>query len=97
MAVNALAANARFPMARVSRRLHALESHIGGGGQGAAQQPAGPCLEAQAAGASARAAVDDASHGMTPEQKFFFDLKGYILLPQVLSPSECAEIIAEVD
>lgn len=38
-----------------------------------------------------------AARGMTAEQKFFFDLKGFILLPAVLSPSECSEIIAEVD
>eukprot|EP01043_Picozoa_sp_COSAG02_P019856 COSAG02_NODE_967_length_15586_cov_9.185704_12_plen_300_part_00 len=76
--------------ARMSRRLRALESHIG-----AAQQPPGHSLETQAAAASAQ--VGDASQGMTSEQKFFFDLKGYILLPQVLSRAECAEIIAEVD
>ena len=33
---------------------------------------------------------------MTEEQKFFFDLKGWILLPGVLSPSECDELKAEV-
>lgn len=83
-------------MTRGSRRLRNLESHLGSG-NGAAQPPAcsGHALEARAA-ASVQVGMD-ASQGMTPEQKFFFDLKGYVLLPQVLSPSECAEIIAEVD
>ena len=33
---------------------------------------------------------------MTPEQKFFFDLRGWILLPSVLSESEIEEMKAEV-
>ena len=33
---------------------------------------------------------------MTPEQKFFFDLRGWILLPSVLSASEIGEMKAEV-
>ena len=33
---------------------------------------------------------------MTPEQKFFFDLRGWILLPSVLSDSEIKEMKAEV-
>ncbi len=33
---------------------------------------------------------------MTPEQKFFFDLRGWILLPSVLSPDEVDEMKAEV-
>ena len=33
---------------------------------------------------------------MTPEQKFFFDLKGWILLPAVLSPSDIVKMKAEV-
>ncbi len=33
---------------------------------------------------------------MTPEQKFFFDLRGWILLPSVLSASEIEEMKAEV-
>ena len=33
---------------------------------------------------------------MTPEQKFFFDLKGWILLPSVLSAAEIEEMKAEV-
>ena len=32
---------------------------------------------------------------MTPEQKFFFDLRGWILLPSVLSESEIEEMKAE--
>ena len=38
----------------------------------------------------------DASVPMTPEQKFFFDLRGWILLPSVLSESEIEEMKAEV-
>ncbi|MDD9973016.1 MAG: hypothetical protein OXU27_03370, partial [Candidatus Poribacteria bacterium] len=33
---------------------------------------------------------------MTPEQKFFFDLRGWILLPSVLSEPEIEEMKAEV-
>ena len=33
---------------------------------------------------------------MTPEQKFFFDLRGWILLPSILSDSEIDEMKAEV-
>ena len=33
---------------------------------------------------------------MTPEQKFFFDLHGWILLPSVLSELEIEEMKAEV-
>jgi hypothetical protein len=33
---------------------------------------------------------------MTPEQKFFFDLRGWILLPSVLSAAEIDEMKAEV-
>ena len=33
---------------------------------------------------------------MTPEQKFFFDLRGWILLPAVLSQAEIDEMKAEV-
>ena len=33
---------------------------------------------------------------MTPEQKFFFDLRGWILLPGVLSQPEIDEMKAEV-
>ena len=33
---------------------------------------------------------------MTPEQKFFFDLRGWILLPSVLSAAEIEEMKAEV-
>ena len=33
---------------------------------------------------------------MTPEQKFFFDLRGWILLPSVLSAPEIEEMKAEV-
>ncbi len=82
----------------VSRRLHALSSHIGGGGGHSAKphHPKQSALAAQTVASSA-SEVRTSQKGMTPEQKFFFDLKGYILLPQVLSPSECAEIIAEVD
>ena len=83
----------------VSRRLRTLSSHMGGGGgsHGAnphRQEPS--ALDVQTV-AHPSAEVDASQVGMTPEQKFFFDLKGYILLPRVLSPSECAEIIAEVD
>ena len=38
----------------------------------------------------------DASVPMTPEQKFFFDLRGWILLPSVLSAPEIEEMKAEV-
>ena len=38
----------------------------------------------------------DAPVPMTPEQKFFFDLRGWILLPSVLSASEIEEMKAEV-
>jgi len=38
----------------------------------------------------------DAPVTMTPEQKFFFDLRGWILLPSVLSESEIEEMKAEV-
>ena len=33
----------------------------------------------------------DAPVAMTPEQKFFFDLRGWILLPSVLSEPEIEE------
>ena len=33
---------------------------------------------------------------MTPEQKFFFDLRGWVLLPSVLSESEIEEMKTEV-
>lgn len=33
---------------------------------------------------------------MTDEQRFFFDLKGWILLPAVLSPTEIVDLKAEV-
>ena len=38
----------------------------------------------------------DAPVPMTPEQKFFFDLRGWILLPAVLSETEIEEMKAEV-
>ena len=38
----------------------------------------------------------DAPVPMTPEQKFFFDLRGWILLPAVLSEAEIEETKAEV-
>ena len=38
----------------------------------------------------------DAPVSMTPEQKFFFDLRGWILLPAVLSEAEIEETKAEV-
>ena len=38
----------------------------------------------------------DAPVPMTPEQKFFFDLRGWILLPSVLSAAEIEETKAEV-
>ena len=38
----------------------------------------------------------DAPVPMTPEQKFFFDLRGWILLPSVLSEDEIEETKAEV-
>ena len=38
----------------------------------------------------------DAPVTMTPEQKFFFDLRGWILLPSVLSKAEIEETKAEV-
>ena len=38
----------------------------------------------------------DAPLPMTPEQKFFFDLRGWILLPSVLSEDEIEETKAEV-
>ena len=34
---------------------------------------------------------------MTEEQKFIFDLKGYLLIPSVLTPSEIDEIKSQVD
>ena len=39
---------------------------------------------------------NDATIPMTPEQKFFFDLRGWILLPSILSDSEIEEMKAEV-
>ena len=33
---------------------------------------------------------------MTPEQKFFFDLRGWLLIPEVLSTSEIEKMKAEV-
>lgn len=39
---------------------------------------------------------NDAPVPMTPEQKFFFDLRGWILVPSVLSESEIEEMKAEV-
>ena len=39
---------------------------------------------------------NDAPIPMTPEQKFFFDLRGWILLPSILSDSEIEEMKAEV-
>ena len=38
----------------------------------------------------------DESIPMTPEQKFFFDLRGWILLPSILSDSEIEEMKGEV-
>ena len=38
----------------------------------------------------------DALVPMTPEQKFFFDLRGWILLPSILSAPEIEEMKAEV-
>lgn len=38
----------------------------------------------------------DAPVSMTPEQKFFFDLRGWILLPSVLSEDEIEEMKTEV-
>ena len=40
--------------------------------------------------------VTDAPVPMTPEQKFFFDLRGWILIPSVLSEPEIEEMKAEV-
>ena len=44
---------------------------------------------------SEEAKIDEAIP-MTPEQKFFFDLRGWILLPSILSDSEIEEMKAEV-
>ena len=41
-------------------------------------------------------ALLDAPVPMTSEQKFFFDLRGWILLPAVLSETEIEEMKAEV-
>ena len=38
----------------------------------------------------------DTPVAMTPEQKFFFDLRGWILLPSILSEAEIEEMKAEV-
>ena len=38
----------------------------------------------------------DQATPMTPEQKFFFDLRGWIVLPAVLKPKEIEEMKAEV-
>jgi len=38
----------------------------------------------------------DQATPMTPEQKFFFDLRGWIVLPAVLEPKEIEEMKAEV-
>ena len=46
--------------------------------------------------ADAHGIVTDAPVPMTPEQKFFFDLRGWILLPSVLSEAEIEEAKAEV-
>ena len=43
-----------------------------------------------------KATSTDAPIPMTPEQKFFFDLRGWILLPSILSDSEIEEMKAEV-
>ncbi len=40
--------------------------------------------------------LNDAPIPVTPEQKFFFDLRGWILLPSILSDSEIEEMKAEV-
>ncbi len=46
--------------------------------------------------AGAHGITTDAPVPMTPEQKFFFDLRGWILLPAVLSEDEIEETKAEV-
>ena len=38
---------------------------------------------------------NDAPVPMTPEQKFFFDLRGWILLPSILSDAEIEEMKAK--
>jgi len=38
----------------------------------------------------------DQAAPMTPEQKFFFDLRGWIVLPAILGPKEIEEMKAEV-
>ena len=43
-----------------------------------------------------KAISNDAPIPMTPEQKFFFDLRGWILLPSILSDSEIEKMKAEV-
>ena len=42
-----------------------------------------------------KATSNDAPILMTPEQKFFFDLRGWILLPSVLSEPEIEEARAD--
>ena len=88
----------------MSRRLRTLEAHLTGGGStrsddgtAARSLRGGGPHAASVAAAAARLDTAAALSGMTDEQKFFFDLKGWILLPEVLSPSECAEVMAEVD
>ena len=34
---------------------------------------------------------------MTEEQKFIFDLKGYLLIPEVLEPSEIAALKTQIE
>ena len=69
-------------------------------------QPRGVALTAEAAGAAASASAAlpqqrltdhvDAPAAMTDEMRFFFDLKGWILLPAVLSADEIQRFRAAV-
>ena len=76
-----------------SRRLGRIHAHLSRSDAAAAAAPKvkgeGGTLGVKAEG--------QAEYGMTDEQRFFFDLKGWICLPAVLSPAECAEIMEEID
>ena len=78
-------------------RLRRLRSHLGGAARGSSAEPAAEPAAAIEEPADEFACPDwDLAVPMTDEQRFFFDLRGWLLLPAVLSPQECAELKAEV-
>ena len=78
-----------------SRRLGRIHAHLSRS-DAAATAAAAPKVKGEG-GTLGVKAEGQAEYGMTDEQRFFFDLKGWICLPAVLSPAECAEIMEEID